>query len=111
MAVAQKVIVELADDIDGSEASETLTFGLRGVEYEIDLSEANVASLEKALAPFVGHARRIGGRKKSGGTGTGGTPAGVNPRAVRAWAIEEGIEINVRGRIPQQIVEQYQAAR
>jgi len=39
--MAQKVTVELEDDLDGSPADETVRFGLDGTEYEIDLSEKN----------------------------------------------------------------------
>jgi hypothetical protein len=110
MAMARKVVVEMADDIDGSVATQTLTFAVRGVDYEIDLSEKNAKKFEDALAPYVGHGRRVGGRRgRTPGKG-GGVPSGIDPKAVRAWAVEEGIAISARGRIPHQLVEQYQAA-
>src|SRR4051812_50119181 len=68
--MAQKVQVILVDDVDGGEASETVSFSLDGVSYEIDVSESNAGALRDALAPWVGHARRVGGR--SGGSGGGG---------------------------------------
>ena len=37
--MARKVQVILTDDVDGSEAAETVNFGLDGVTYEIDLSD------------------------------------------------------------------------
>jgi Lsr2 len=36
--VARKVNVLLVDDIDGSDAVETVSFGLDGTHYEIDLN-------------------------------------------------------------------------
>ena len=39
--MAQRVQVQLLDDITGEEAAETITFGLDGVSYEIDLSADN----------------------------------------------------------------------
>lgn len=39
--MAQKVLVSLVDDLDGSEAEETVEFGLDGVSYQIDLSGEN----------------------------------------------------------------------
>ena len=39
--MAQKVNIVLIDDIDGSEAIETVSFGLDGTSYEIDLSTKN----------------------------------------------------------------------
>lgn len=108
--MAQKVIVELADDIDGSEATQTLTFAVRGLVYEIDLSDENAANFDKALALFVAHARRLGGTKRSVGR-AGGTPDGINPAEVRVWAAQRGIAVGPRGRVPLAVVEQYQQSR
>src|SRR4051794_6191129 len=43
--MAQRVNVVLVDDIDGSDAAETVTFGLDGVQYEIDLSDGHADEL------------------------------------------------------------------
>jgi hypothetical protein len=40
--MAQKVIREFVDDIDGSEAERTFTFAIDGTHYEIDLSTQNI---------------------------------------------------------------------
>lgn len=37
--MAQRMLVEMVDDIDGGEASQTVSFGLDGVSFEIDLSD------------------------------------------------------------------------
>src|SRR5256886_14668047 len=58
--MAQKVTVELEDDLDGGPADETVRFGVDGAEYEIDLSKKNAAALRRTLAPFIDHARRAG---------------------------------------------------
>ena len=58
--MAQKVQVLLLDDLDGSEATETVTFGLDGVSYEIDLSSGNAGRIRKDLAQYVEHARKAG---------------------------------------------------
>ena len=60
--MAQKVQVILVDDLDGGEAEESVSFSLDGVSYEIDLSSPNAEALREAIAPWVGHARRVGGR-------------------------------------------------
>jgi hypothetical protein len=108
MDMAQKVIVEFADDIDGGPATQTVTFAVRGVGYEIDLSDENAEKLDKVFAPFVAHARRVSGRKPSS-TRSGAAPEGIDPAAVRAWAAEQGIAIGPRGRIPFAILEQYRS--
>jgi nucleoid-associated protein Lsr2 len=107
--MAQKVTVELEDDLDGSPAEETVRFGLEGSEYEIDLTEKNARAFRAQLAPFVERARKRGrgpaprpartaaGRQRSG--------------EVRAWAKDQGIAVSARGRIPASVIEQYQAAK
>ncbi|MFS3127219.1 histone-like nucleoid-structuring protein Lsr2 [Nocardioides sp. Bht2] len=106
--MAQKVHIVLVDDIDGSEASETVTFGMDGVSYEIDLSTDNAAKLREAVAPFLGHARRVGGRKASGRRpSAAGGPAASD---VRDWARQNGYELSDRGRVPAEVREAYDAA-
>src|SRR5687767_5451960 len=65
--MAQKVHIVLVDDLDGSEASESVSFGLDGTSYEIDLNDANAAQLRDALAPYVGHARKVGAASRRNG--------------------------------------------
>jgi nucleoid-associated protein Lsr2 len=107
--VAQQTIFKLVDDIDGSEADETVSFALDGVEFVIDLSADNAGKLRDTLAEYVGHARRTGGRKQRGGTApaANGKPDG---QAVREWARSQGEAVAERGRIPQALVMRFQEA-
>ncbi|WP_298177319.1 Lsr2 family protein [Saccharomonospora sp.] len=111
--MAQKVFVSLVDDLDGSEADETIEFGLDGVNYEIDLSAENAEELRDALAQYVEHARRSGGRKRPSSRGAAKSPARSatvdreQNQAIRAWARKNGYEVSDRGRIPSEIVEAY----
>lgn len=101
--MAQKVNIVLVDDIDGSEAAETVSFALDGREYEIDLSKRNAEKLRDALAPFVGHARRGGGRRRN-------RSGGPSPSDIRAWARENGFDVPDRGRVSSQVRDAYLAA-
>lgn len=111
--MAQKVLVSLVDDLDGSEADETVEFGLDGISYQIDLSAENASELRDALAQYIEHARRAGGRKRAAGR----APATVSTRpatvdreqnqAIRAWARKNGFNVSDRGRIPTEVVEAY----
>lgn len=108
--MAQKVLVSLVDDLDGSEADETVEFGLDGISYQIDLSAANAGELRDALAQYVEHARRSGGRKRSAGRPGVTRPAAVDReqnQAIRAWARKNGYAVSDRGRIPTEVVEAY----
>ncbi len=109
--MAQKVKVELIDDLDGGKAEETVTFGLDGRGYDIDLSGKNAKALRKVLAPYIGSARKVSGRRQSQ-NGTRGSAAGRGPttQEVREWARSQGIAVADRGRIPADLVERFQAA-
>ncbi|MFL6107686.1 MAG: Lsr2 family protein [Marmoricola sp.] len=102
--MAQKVSIVLVDDIDGSDAEETVSFALDGRDYEIDLNSKNAAGLRDALAPYVGHARRAGSRKR------GRSGGGPSPADIRSWARENGFEVPDRGRVSQQVKDAYVAA-
>ncbi|GGM44709.1 Lsr2 family protein [Longimycelium tulufanense] len=112
--MAQKVTVQLVDDIDGTEASESVEFALDGVTYQIDLSEKNAAKLRDALGDFIDSARRAGGRAKRGrGTGRPGRPARPaaadreQNQAIREWARKRGMKVSDRGRIPADVLDAY----
>ncbi len=112
--MAQKVVTRLEDDIDGSEASETLAFGLDGKQYQIDLNEEHAADLREVLAPFISVARPLGaaggGRKGRAAAPQQRASTQVDTKAVRRWAEASGIEVSPRGRISVGVLEQYRAA-
>ena len=68
--MAKTVIVKLSDDIDGSDADETVWFALDGKTYEIDLSASNASKLRGALTPYIEKARADGGGGRSRPPGT-----------------------------------------
>ena len=104
--MAQKVHITLVDDIDGSDAAETVRFGLDNVVYEIDLSEAHAKELRDALAPWVEHARRRPGQRATRRT-TVAASGKSDAAKIRAWAQKQGIKVSDRGRIPADIRERY----
>jgi Lsr2 len=108
--MAQRVHVVLEDDLDGTDAEETVRFGLDGDTYEIDLSSANAAALRDALAPYVASARRTSGRSGSRRSSSRGRSAGPSPAEVREWARAEGRVVSDRGRVPADVRAAYEAA-
>jgi len=119
----RQTIVSLVDDLDGTDADQTVTFGIDGRSYEIDLSAANAGRLRSSLGGWVSRARRAG---DEGRAETGDVDALV-PRArlttvlpavgesrnalIRAWAAENGHHAPARGRIPQPVVKAYKDAQ
>lgn len=114
--MAQKVLVQLVDDLDGSTSDdiETVRFGLDGVDYEIDLAVGNGGRLREALADFVANGRRVGGRAKRGsGAGTGSVAgrSKEQSQAIREWAKSHGHVLADRGRIPASVIEAFETVR
>ncbi|SRR6266496_428133 len=112
--MAQQVLVQLVDDLDGSASTDvsTVSFSLDGVTYEIDLSESNAERLRGSLSEYVESARRVGGRLKRGGkAGQNGTGSSHDAGLIRAWANENGFGLSGRGRIPSHVVEAYKEAK
>ena len=115
--MAKKVIYQLIDDIDGTEIAEgegeTVTFGLDGKSYEIDLSDKNATKLRSHLNRYVEAGTKV--TKGSKSSNSAGTVSGSGRRSdltqVRKWAAENGISINDRGRISGEVTSAYDADR
>lgn len=113
--MARKVEVKLLDDIDGTPADETVTFGLDGTTYELDLSAKHAKDLRTALEKYVDAGRKVGRGQvvpTSRARRPGDAPARndrAQNQAIREWAKRKKIELSDRGRIARSIVEQYEA--
>ncbi|MFL6141775.1 MAG: Lsr2 family protein [Labedaea sp.] len=115
--MAQKVIVELVDDLDGTASDDinTVSFALDGASYEIDLTEHNAGRLRDAVADYVAAARRTGGRVKRGTAPSTSPPARPSAnreqtRAIRDWARRNGFDLGERGRIPANVLDAFDHA-
>jgi hypothetical protein len=90
----------------------TVSFGLDGTTYEIDLSPADATALRAGLAPWVEHARSISKPTANPTTRrrTSPTPAGAHPAtAIRQWARTHGHPVSDRGRLPTTVLQAYRA--
>ena len=109
--MAQKVEVTLIDDLDGSKADETITFGLDDTQYVIDLGEKNARELRDSFAKYVDAARRDRDARPTGrGTARKASPAGPNTSDVREWAKAQGFEVSERGRVAKDLIVKFQEA-
>lgn len=109
--MAQKVEVTLIDDIDGGEAAETVSFGLDGKLYEIDLSKKNAEQLRKAVGRYVDAARKEKTIRPSGrGILRLAAATGPDTSEVRTWAKAQGYEISDRGRVAKDLIVKFQEA-
>ena len=108
--MAKTLVEVLVDDLDGTEAVESVRLGWNGQWRQLELSEKNLAALSKAIDRFWDAGRPIKAdaavRRRAGTTASGGR----DPRAIRVWASENGIAVPARGRIPRDIEARYNAA-
>ncbi len=110
----------LVDDLDGSEAADTVAFALDGVAYEIDLNEENAEKLRDALAGYVAGARRVDGGRRVGrakvakaakpARGSRTAPDREQTAAIREWARANGHEVSERGRLSASVLAAFEAA-
>ena len=104
--MAQKVTIEMTDDLDGSPAEVTVAFAVDGTAYEIDLSKRNAAAMRRAFDRYIEHARKAGRNRRPSRRGRDRHSSG----AVREWARTRGLKVSERGRIPADVVAQYEKA-
>jgi hypothetical protein len=107
--MAQKVHIVLEDDLDGSDATQTVSFALDGTSYEIDLNDKNAAGLRDAMATYVGHARKVTGSRR-GRRSSASSASGHSAKEIREWARSNGHKVPERGRIPSEVREAFDAA-
>jgi hypothetical protein len=103
--MSRRVSVIITDDLDGSENADTVSFGFRGVAYEVDLGKKNQAKRE-GTRPFIeatSAARRPAPYRQRSG-------AISRSQAVRAWARTAGLKVSERGRISADIIRRYEEA-
>ncbi|MEU3709036.1 histone-like nucleoid-structuring protein Lsr2 [Streptomyces catenulae] len=107
--MAQKIVTIFTDDLTGEESSEASThiIALDGVTYEIDLAPDSYDQLLEAVGPFL-----KAGRRARGGKARVAKAASANQdtAAIRAWAKENGYNVNDRGRVSAEIREAYAKA-
>lgn len=109
--MAQKIVTVYTDDLTGATSDEarTHTFSLDGVNYEIDLVPDNYDKLYEALAPFIDKGRKTP-RTKGVAQPRKAPAEGPSADELRAWARENGYEVQNRGRVPAFVREAYAKA-
>jgi hypothetical protein len=113
--MAKTVITQVTDDIDGSSGAETVSFGYKGTNYEIDLGRKNASAFDKLMKPYLDAARKVtgtrGGRRaSSNGRRSSRSRSASDLAAIREWARAQGYQVSDRGRISANVIDAYNAA-
>lgn len=104
--MAQKYLIELIDDLDNSPADTTITFGIDGKHYAIDLNTTHAEELHSTLEPYINAARKTDNLNTKPKTPTSRR---TDLAAIREWANHNGHTVAERGRISRQIQDAYDA--
>ncbi len=107
--MARRIQVVIEDDLNGGPADETMSFGLDGVTYEIDLNARNADKLRSCLAPYIEVGRKSAGPKRRSTAATKSTSSSRSAE-VRQWAQDNGIAVSARGRVSADVIAKYDAA-
>lgn len=121
--------VQLFDDLDSSvtEDVETVVFGYKGKQYEIDLGLENRVELDELLTKFVEAAQEVEAKAAprrrltiASSTNDDGTPARTKGRApsptalrnqrIRVWARAQGHDVKDGGRLKADLIREYEQA-
>jgi Lsr2 len=103
----------LIDDTGHLEASETVRFGVDGSAYEIDLSARQASELRSMADRYISAARRIQPASRARQQHQPRPRTQIDrqqPRRIRSRATERGLLASPRGRIPQPVADDYEAA-
>jgi hypothetical protein len=110
--MARKEHVELVDDLDNGPADETVSFGLSGKQYSIDLSAKHATELRAVFGKYIAVARLEAKTSAAARQGRAGKKREESTAGdVRDWAKSQGIAVSDRGRIPTDLMVKFQAAQ
>lgn len=118
--MAERVTVELVDDLDGSAADETIHFTWEGKPLVIDVNKKNADKLRKAIEPFATAARpdetvpTAASRRRAATAQSSDKRSRSRSEAptstIRAWARENNIDVPDRGRLKPDVLMAWEAA-
>ncbi|MEU7156068.1 Lsr2 family protein [Streptomyces chrestomyceticus] len=98
----------VVSDLSRKPGATTVSFGLGGTWYEVDLSPEEQESLEDALEPYVKVGRKAGATPVKRRVVPETTPE--ERERIREWARKNGYEFAERGRIPKKVMKAYDEA-
>lgn len=103
-SMAKKIVETYVSDLSGDELEEpvSLKFAWQGKAYSIDLSADEADTFADVMKSYVEAATPVAQSTRL-------TKVPSNAKTVRAWAKSQGIEVPLRGRIPKEVTEMYEA--
>lgn len=113
--MARREITQYFDDLDNSPLTEAelnvVRFSVDGTDYTLDVSADNAARFRELLNPYVEKARIVPPAPRTTRRRGSADANRSRTREIRQWAQERGIEVASRGKIPQNVIDAFDAAR
>ena len=110
--MGKRKTVTLIDDLDGTEADETVEFGIDGRVYSIELSAENAEALRRTVRRWGSHDRQVDRRPRHISR-VDPFRAHVSSRErdqIRQWCEHNGYRLGSRGPIPFRVVDAYRSS-
>ena len=110
--MARHVVHCITDDLDGRPDAVEIEFSLDGLSWTIDLGPRNEAKFRNMIQPYIDAARKVTATNGRSTPRRGGPPRAADRerhRAVREWALANGVELPARGRVAQAYLDAYDA--
>jgi hypothetical protein len=101
-------VTKLVDDIDGSDATDTLEFSWGGDNYTIDLNDVNADEFRTVMALYVSHATKVRHEVKAPTKRSGAVRSTSELNEIRSWARANGYEVASIGRIREEVITAYE---
>ena len=109
-SVAQRVVIQLLDDMDGEAADETVSFSLDFSSCEIDLSSEYAGSCVGCWFCTSRLGARLGGKTPTSRQSARIKSLAPDPKKVWEWAVQSGKQVFARGPAPAVLVVEFQEA-
>lgn len=107
---------DVLDDLhyaEGKEvpADEKLAFAIDGKNYSIDLTTDHADKFRKTFSPYITVAEEVrpstGGSRRGGKSSSTSRPDRELTQKIRDWAAKQKIQLNEKGRIPNNVRDLY----
>lgn len=106
--MARRTVIDC--DVDPThEATQNVAVALNGEAWELDVCDADAKKITDTITRLVKAARPMNVRDLVRRP-TNGTGAEADPQVVRAWAQAKGLQVADKGRVGEDIVNQWRAA-
>jgi nucleoid-associated protein Lsr2 len=101
------------DNFDGETAANPVEFGYKGRKFVIDVGPENEQAFDDAMKVWIDAAEEVGKNAKKVSRSNGVSMSDKERKQyladVRDWCKKKKIALNTRGRIPNEILDQYAA--